>query len=170
MENPHTLVTWAKESEMIFSRVPEEKEPNNPKQCRFGLQWTYAFATAFPKLSVLFFYRRLFPTKLFRITVYVLMFMVVGLCASIVIVSLFQCSPIAYAWDRTIKGGTCIDELAYFRWITPPNLIIDLALLILPLPMVWRLHTSVGQKAGLTLTFVTGSMSVHMMSLSGDNH
>ena len=109
-------------------------------------------------MSLLFFYLRIFPIRSFKIAVYVVMLLVVGLCSSIVFASLFQCSPITYAWDKTIRGGTCIDQLAYFRWITPPNLIIDVFMLILPLPMVWKLRTSYGQKVGLTFVFLTGSL------------
>ena len=128
------------------------------EQCLFGLEWTYSFATAFPKLSVLLLYFRLIPKKYFRLAVFVLVALVLGLCVSIIFAALFQCSPVAYAWNKSIKGGTCIDQLAYYRWITPPNLIIDLGILALPQPIIWGLHTSVEQKVGLTVTFLTASM------------
>lgn len=104
--------------------------------------------------------------KKFRYAVYVLMFLIVGLSIGIIFASLFQCSPIPYAWDKTIEGGTCINELAYYRWMTPPNLLIDIGILILPLPVVWQLQTSLTQRIGLTVTFVMGSMLVFHLHVS----
>jgi hypothetical protein len=86
--------------------------------------------------------------------------LVAGLCVSIMFTAIFQCSPIAYAWDKSIKRGTCINELNYFRWISLPNVITDLAMLILPLPLVWKLHTSSGQKVGLTVIFITDGVEI----------
>ena len=77
-------------------------------------------------------------------------------CVEIVLVVSFWCKPIAYSKDRTIAGGTCIDQLAYFRYNTIPNISIDVAMLILPLPLVWKLQTSTTQKLGLTAIFLTG--------------
>lgn len=91
-------------------------------------------------------------------TVYFLMMLVSGLCIAIVFTATFQCSPVAYAWDKTIRGGTCINEQAYYRYISLPNVITDAVMLVLPLPLVWRLHTSLSQKIGLTVIFLTGSV------------
>ena len=127
-------------------------------QCLYAAQVVYGPATAFPRFSILFFYLRIFPVRSFRIGVYILIFLIAGLCISITMAATFQCSPVAYAWNKTIKGGTCFDQVAYLRWQTLPNVLVDVAMLVLPLPMIWRLNTSHGQKIGLTLTFLTGSV------------
>ena len=155
MRDPGALVAWAKESE-IYS------QPLYPQliflQCLYAGEVIYGFAIAFPRLSILFLFLRVFPNKPFRIGVYALMFLLAGLCISIALAAVFQCSPVAYAWDKHIKGGTCIDQVAYLRWHTVPNLLVDVVMLILPLPMIWKLNTSHGQKIGLMLTFLTGSV------------
>ncbi|KAL8834224.1 MAG: hypothetical protein Q9170_003855 [Blastenia crenularia] len=40
-----------------------------------------------------------------------------------------------------------------------PNIVTDVAMLILPMPMVWKLHTTKGRKVGLTLHLVFASPS-----------
>jgi hypothetical protein len=47
-----------------------------------------------------------------------------------------------------------------YTWFSIPNLVTDVAMLALPLPAIWTLKMSRGQKVGLTLTFLTGSMQV----------
>ena len=79
-------------------------------------------------------------------------------CIEIIFVVSFWCKPLAYSWDKTVAGGTCIDQLAYFRYNTIPNILIDGAMLVLPLPSVWKLQTSTTQKLGLTVIFLTGIM------------
>ena len=117
-------------------------------------------------MSILCFYLRLFPLGRFRLGVYATMALVVGLWISIICTLFLQCTPLAYAWDRRIKGGRCIDTKASARWIPLPSIIIDLCILILPLPMVWRLKKSIMQRLGLTLTFVTGGVYA-FFSLTG---
>ena len=84
------------------------------------------------------------------------MLVVSGYCIDIILVVSFGCSPVAYAWDKTITGGTCIDELAFSRYKTIPNILVDIFMLALPLPLVWKLQTSITQKLGLTAVFLTG--------------
>lgn len=88
------------------------------------------------------------------------MFLVVGLAVSLFVTTTFQCSPVAYAWDKSIRGGHCINLGAYFRWLSFPNILTDAVILVLPLPLLWRLHTSTGQKIGVTCVFVVGSLFV----------
>ena len=86
------------------------------------------------------------------------MFIICGLCIASVFTIIFQCKPVAFAWDKTINGGKCINTLAYFRYATIPNIITDAAMLISPLPTIWKLQTSNAQKIGLTAVFLTGSV------------
>ncbi|CAD6582767.1 MAG: hypothetical protein ASARMPREDX12_001032 [Alectoria sarmentosa] len=140
MKNPNAIVIWAKGI--------------------FAMQILYAVAISTAKLSILFFYLRIFPTKWFRISVFVLIFMDIGLGVSIVALAIFQCHPTAYLWNKAIHGGWCINQLACYRWISLPNIIIDVAMLVLPLPLVWRLQTSSENRVGLTVLFVVGSIGI----------
>jgi hypothetical protein len=136
--DPESLISWAK----VLVATPI----------------LYSAACCFPKVVILTLYLRIFTQRSYRIACYVLMFIVVTLAFSDIISGLTVCQPIAYMWDKTIPGGHCIDIVSFYRWGTLPNAITDLMMLILPLPVVWALHTTKRVKIGLTITFLTGSM------------
>ena len=138
MRNPEQIVAWAKSV--------------------LALEMMYLPAVALPKLSILSLYYRLFPQKLFRSLTLVVVSIVVLNWLAFIFASVFECSPIAYQWDKSIVGGRCFNVLLYYRMVNVPNIVTDVAMLVLPMPMVWRLQTSRSRKAGLTICFLTGSM------------
>ena len=137
-ENPDTLVQWAK--------------------CLFALDYLYVVAVALPKLAILFFYLRIFVKRPYKIITYALIGIIVSHLISEIVASALQCSPVAFDWDKTIHGGHCFDQIAYYRWVTLPNIITDIIMLVLPLPLVWTLHLPQNRKIGLTFVFLTGSV------------
>lgn len=72
----------------------------------------------------------------------------------------FRCSLVAYAWNKSIADGHCIDLVAYFRHYTLPNILTNSAMRFLPLPLLWQLNTSFGQKVVLTFIFEIGSLQI----------
>ncbi|KAL8898239.1 MAG: hypothetical protein Q9207_006803 [Kuettlingeria erythrocarpa] len=140
MFHPHQVVGWAK--------------------CIYALEIIYLPAVALPKLSILSLYFRLFPNQLFRaMTLFLVVVMLLNWLAFI-FASTFKCSPVAYQWDKSIQGGHCFDVLLYYRLVNVPNIVTDIAMLILPMPMVWKLHTSRPRKVGLTICFLAGSVAI----------
>ena len=133
-------------------------------QCILAEVWLWALAMTLPKLAILGFYLRFFVLRWERAVTYVLMAVLAALFPVVGLVMTFQCWPVAYQWgqyDGSVATGACIDQLAYYRWMSFPNILTDLAMLALPLPMVWRLqHQSRAQKLGLSVVFLTGSMGL----------
>ncbi|KAK6821155.1 hypothetical protein PG987_015555 [Apiospora arundinis] len=81
-------------------------------------------------------------------------------CTSIVcvIVNLAACRPFSTHWaPPAVQAVHCWNKEAIFIWSTLPNIITDVIVLVLPLPIVWRLHTSTHMKGALTVTFLIGS-------------
>ena len=72
--------------------------------------------------------------------------------------AVFQCSPVPYAWDKSIYGGNCIDVASFYVCASIPNVVTDVAILLLPLPMIFKLHTNQSQKVGLSIVFLLGTM------------
>lgn len=138
--NPNIVVNWAK--------------------LLMAVEWIYLVAVTLPKLSMLSMYLGILTTKSYRRIVYVLAvnlimtFIVGGLTGSL------GCQPLAFFWDPTIPSGHCIDINAFFRWISLPNILTDVAMLVLPQPLVWTLKVTRHHKIGLTLTFLTGSVGL----------
>ena len=72
-------------------------------------------------------------------------------------IAIFQCSPARFAWDKTVpEGGQCIDLATVARWISVLNVVDGLVMLVMPVPVVWRLAVEVQQKIALTATFFHG--------------
>lgn len=71
-------------------------------------------------------------------------------------VAIFECTPVAFYWDLSIKGGTCIDQNAFYRWNGVANLLIDFLVLSLPIPMIWRLSLPTKEKVSLSGIFLLG--------------
>jgi hypothetical protein len=109
------------------------------------------------KVSILLFYVRIFSIRTFRIFAYIVGAIVLGHGIGVLFAAIFQCSPIAHTWDPEI-GGTCFNQQSFYRWVSPPNILTDVLILVMPLPYVWRLHTSLGHKLALTGVFFLGSL------------
>ena len=125
-----------------------------------AVEWIYLAAAILPKLAILSMYLRIFTARSYRMSVYILAavlimtFLAGGLTGSL------GCQPLAFFWDPTIPGGHCININAFFRWISLPNILTDIAMLVLPQPLIWTLQVTRNQKIGLTLTFLTGSVGL----------
>jgi hypothetical protein len=77
------------------------------------------------------------------------------------------CRPVAYNWDRT-SAGVCGDVVKTEYASAGFNMGIDLGVVLLPLPIVWRLHMSSRKKTGVTASFALGVLYVvHGQFISG---
>ncbi|KAL5313085.1 hypothetical protein ACEPPN_019512 [Leptodophora sp. 'Broadleaf-Isolate-01'] len=119
----------------------------------------YVTTVALTKVSLLLMYYRIFPIDSMRISCWILGTLSVCWCISIIMVSIFQCTPIAKAWNPTIPGH-CINLKGSFIGNAVPNILTDVAILGLPMPHVWRLHTTLIQRCQLSAVFLLGSFVV----------
>ena len=108
------------------------------------------------KLSVLLFYARIFRTvRSYRIAFWIVGSMVIAWCIAIDCVAVFACIPIKRGWDSSVPGH-CLERQANFVGAAIPNILIDLILLVLPMPMLGQLHTTVRRKVALVGVFTAG--------------
>ena len=114
-------------------------------------------SVAFPRLSILVLYLRTFPDRLSRVVCWLLCVTISSTAVVNVLVIIFQCNPRSKAWVPE-GPGHCHNIELHFIWGTFPNLLTDLVMLILPLPIVYRLHAKNSVKLGLALTFLAGSL------------
>ncbi|KAL8865719.1 MAG: hypothetical protein Q9174_006735, partial [Haloplaca sp. 1 TL-2023] len=117
----------------------------------------YGAAVALSKGAILLLYVRVFTTsnRKFAYSVYAVGFFVAATGVATTVGSLLQCTPIARNWDMTVQGR-CINKLDFARYTAIPNVISGFFMLLLPLPMVWRLNITIQQKTALTATFLHG--------------
>ena len=117
----------------------------------------HAAACALPKLGILALFLRIFCQKKYRVSCFALMSLVVALAMANIIAGASDCMPLAILWNR-IEHGHCATVIKYFQWSTLPDVAVDLGIIVLPMPVVWKLNTSRQTKIGLTITFITGGL------------
>lgn len=119
----------------------------------------YNASLACTKFSILFQYLRIFPAKSFRIACWVVMG-IVALYSSWAIVSGFvNCVPVEKFWNKKIEGNCLSFEAAWF-FNASMNIATDLALLIMPMPLLSQLHLPRMQKLALVAVFAIGGLYV----------
>jgi hypothetical protein len=127
-------------------------------QLQTATEFLYVVAVTVPKLALLKLYLRVFTDNFVRrltwvvVVVVILQWLVVG-----VIVWASICQPFSFKWDKSINGH-CADLLASYRYFSVPNIITDVAILLLPTTTVWNLQVSKLHKIGIFLTFLTGGL------------
>lgn len=114
----------------------------------------------FVKLSLLTFYLHLSPQQWFRIAVWSSIVIVALYTIIITFMMFFNCSPPSKAFDFSIQSGSCIDAAILYMATAVSNIITDVMLFVLPIPMVYQLHMPKVQKLGALLVFGIGSATV----------
>ena len=118
----------------------------------------YSFAVAFSKLAILALYLRIFIEKRSRLVIWILAAIVAATPFAVSLATVFQCSPVRYAWDKDILRGTCIDAQKLYLYCGLPNIITDVVILLLPIPMIVKLHADKSHKFGISIVFFLGIM------------
>ncbi|KAL8709463.1 MAG: hypothetical protein Q9220_005846 [cf. Caloplaca sp. 1 TL-2023] len=123
-------------------------------------QIIYGFTMTIIKLSILLFYCRLFPResvpRYWRAAVYIIAVLCILFWISGVTACIFQCTPVDYAWLRTGEGH-CINTLLLFYITSTVTVVTDICILLLPLPIVWKLQMPKAKRYGVMAIFLLGS-------------
>lgn len=122
-------------------------------------EFTYDTSITLIRMSVILFYYRIFgKNRPFKISLWITAGILVAWWIAIDILAIFQCNPVARQWDHSIPGH-CYSLYGTFLGVTVPNVFIDVLLLVLPLPMLWKLQISLRKKFALIANFMLGYRS-----------
>ncbi|KAI1798972.1 hypothetical protein F4811DRAFT_558304 [Daldinia bambusicola] len=121
------------------------------------LEVFYYVCIGFIKFSILSFYGAIFSSRRFQISLWIASAFVAAWCISATVVSIFQCTPIEFAWDTSIEGGFCINYGLLVLVAGVINVISDFVILALPIPMILRLQVTKHKRIQLVFIFATGS-------------
>ncbi|KAF4968615.1 hypothetical protein FSARC_4039 [Fusarium sarcochroum] len=113
------------------------------------------------KTSLLTFYLQISPHRWFRIVIFATIAFVVLYTVIIADLLLFGCKPIRTAWDPfEFATGKCINTALVYIIIAVANIVSDLILFIIPIPIIVHLKIPTGQKIGATIMFGIATMTV----------
>lgn len=121
----------------------------------YMLLWACGVFTV--KVGILLFYWRVFHTRGFRIGALAVGAFSTGIFLSNFFSFTFQCIPISKFWDPA-GPGECFDQNSFYLASAIINVLGDVAVLSLPLPVVWNLNTSKNKKWSLSFLFLLGAL------------
>lgn len=126
----------------------------------YHMEYEYFLNLALLKMSLLFFYLKIFPNKGVR----VLLWATIGYNAiwgiAFILLSIFQCRPISYYWTNWDgeHAGSCLDanSLGWANAIT--SIVLDIWMLAIPLFQLRSLQLHLKKKIGVAIMFSTGTL------------
>lgn len=128
------------------------------KQLYFWDELVYLAVLPVTKISILLFYLKIFPKREVKIAIWVLVGFNIAYLIVFEIISIWQCRPIAgawLAWDGTFEA-TC-NDINMQGWMAAAlNLVLDLSVIILPLPELAGLSLSLRKKIQILSMFCVG--------------
>ena len=117
----------------------------------------YCTSIVFVKTSILIMYHRIYIDRATRIGAYILDFVTISWAFSIILACVFQCTPVARTWDKSIPGH-CINLKGSFIGNAVPNIATDIAILTLPVSRVWRIQASLSERLSIIGIFLLGTL------------
>ena len=76
-----------------------------------------------------------------------------------ILITIFECTPVNKSWNKKTPGH-CISTANFFYANAAFNVITDLMVMALPIPVIAKLQISKKQRIGLALIFFVGALYV----------
>jgi hypothetical protein len=138
----------------------------------YGANIVYKIVLMFNKISVVCLYYRIFAvsTKDFRSICHAMNAWIVASSMAFIIATVFQCTPIAAFWNRSIPGFKCFKNEPWWVSYATVQITTDFILLAMPIRQILRLSMSKAEKLGICLVFGTGALyAIEVVSLAKAN-
>ncbi|KAF4949748.1 hypothetical protein FGADI_8686 [Fusarium gaditjirri] len=145
-----------------LGRHDENIDPNHLpalRRCEYVFSILYNPALMATKTSILIFYLRLakHTQRVLRFASWLTLAVVNIAGVILTFMNVFQCRPTQAAWDVNYdERARCIPLLTEFICSSPVNIVTDLAILALPIPVLTGMRLPSRQKTILVLTFTVG--------------
>ncbi|KAH8804479.1 hypothetical protein F5884DRAFT_407489 [Xylogone sp. PMI_703] len=126
-------------------------------QILFAYVMIYAVAVTFTKLSIVLFYRRIFGMTWH---LWICVFLAVSYMVTVIITINVACRPLPYFWTQyTTPGakGECIDVPLFFFANGIWAMLVDVCILVVPIPIINKLNMPPRQKFVVILILLLGS-------------
>lgn len=69
---------------------------------------------------------------------------------------IFQCWPVNRSWSGASVAGECFHVAAFYQIVLVINATLEAIILLIPIPMLWKLQLPLRQRVGLVVTFSVG--------------
>ncbi|KAI4231901.1 MAG: hypothetical protein LQ352_008377, partial [Teloschistes flavicans] len=124
--------------------------------------YLYTVAITAAKLSLLLFLYRIFHVdRKFRIAAWITGAVLVLWSLITILLAIFSCRPIKASWDlkvrmdpKTVCYPKAYDVENIYGFC---NVITDVVLIVMPIPLVWKMQVNLKKKLGVAMVFATGA-------------
>ncbi|KAI0387006.1 hypothetical protein F5Y04DRAFT_275461 [Hypomontagnella monticulosa] len=110
---------------------------------------TYIWPPTLTKLAMLVLYLRINPSRPFHICVYIVGLLIIAYTVVFTVLFAAPCNPLS------VGSGVCLNNIAISQAVL--NILSDVALIILPIPMIYRLNMPLRQKIIIGILMGLGS-------------
>ncbi|KAJ6098343.1 hypothetical protein N7499_002717 [Penicillium canescens] len=143
-----------------YNDIPKDRDVKTGFIWNYVNQLVYNPALTVVKLSILLFLRRLESrSRVVNGLIWGAMAFVVGLFIATLFVDIFQCRPVAYVYDMSIPGGTCINQGGFYVSTAALNLLTDLVVLSIPIIITWSLQMPLRRKIAVCVILCLGGVA-----------
>ncbi|KAJ5824282.1 hypothetical protein N7447_006622 [Penicillium robsamsonii] len=115
----------------------------------------YVFNLVWTKLGILLMYYRIFRFPYFKTWAYIIGIFVILWVICITFLFIFICVPVRKLWYPQIPGR-CINQVATWVANAVSTIATDIAILLLPIPQVWKLQLRMSEKIAVLIAFSLG--------------
>ncbi|KAI9667129.1 MAG: hypothetical protein M1831_001306 [Alyxoria varia] len=127
-----------------------------------SMKLTWDVGIALSRISAIFFYRRVFfPGFIWRFWIGIVINVAWFLMLFFYVI--FSCNPPKLQWDNSVPGK-CQPELPGQVLSSLTSVVIDLYILVMPIPTLWKLHMKPLKRVLMVLVFLLG-YTVPVLSL-----
>ncbi|GKT40512.1 satratoxin biosynthesis SC1 cluster protein 4 [Colletotrichum spaethianum] len=126
-------------------------------QLYYAVQMLYIVVLVLAKLCIVALFGRLFPDRRFQIVNKLVIAFLVGHGLVFLFVIMFECTPIAGIWDRTIERE-CVNVNAVAMASAILSIVEDFVILGLPIHQLIKLQLGIKKKLAVGLMLSLGSL------------
>ncbi len=142
----------------IWTLTP--KQITNFVHAFYGMEILYFLQVSLLKLTLLFFYLRIFPAPTIKRVIWATAIFDCCFGVLFVLLAIFQCSPINFYW-KTWDGehkGKCLNVNALGWANAAISIVLDFWMLALPISQLFHLKLHWKKKVGVAMMFVVGTL------------
>ncbi|KAI0428703.1 hypothetical protein F5Y09DRAFT_357496 [Xylaria sp. FL1042] len=122
--------------------------------------WYFSTITI-TKLAICKLYLTLFPKRIISVILYITVSILIVTPIATTISLLAACRPFSANWASSqVQSAHCLNKEAIFVLGSIPNIVTDVVLLAVPLPVIWGLEVTTKVKLALSFTFAVGSFGL----------
>ncbi len=123
----------------------------------FIAQTPYKVSVCLTKVATILLYLRIFISRGFRVAAFIAMGVIVAWSIGGIFATIFQCVPVAGSWDKS-ADASCIDKGKFWVAYAVMNILTDVMVLALPIPVILKLQLKTREKVLLCAMFLLGSL------------